>query len=91
VLVDKLSLPTVEQALPGRSEPMAVHNEHYVSGRPIAAPYSEDDSKLQEILLGMGCFWGAERKFWNTPGVFTTAVGYGAGVTPNPSYEEVCT
>ncbi len=91
MLVDKLSLPTAEQTLPGRPEPMPVHNEHYVNGRPITAPYSDDDSKLQEILLGMGCFWGAERKFWNTPGVFTTAVGYGAGVTPNPSYEEVCT
>jgi len=90
VLIDKLSLPTAEQLLPGRDEAMPLHNEHYFNGRPLIAPYSDDDSQLQEILIGMGCFWGAERKFWNTPGVYTTAVGYGAGVTPNPSYEEVC-
>jgi len=90
VLIDKLSLPTAEQLLPGRDEAMPLHNEHYLNGRPLIAPYSDDDSQLQEILIGMGCFWGAERKFWNTPGVYTTAVGYGAGVTPNPSYEEVC-
>ncbi len=90
MLIDKLSLPTAEQLLPGRDEAMPLHNEHYFNGRPLIAPYSDDDSQLQEILIGMGCFWGAERKFWNTPGVYTTAVGYGAGVTPNPSYEEVC-
>lgn len=90
MLIDKLSLPTAEQLLPGRDEAMPLHNEHYLNGRPLIAPYSDDDSQLQEILIGMGCFWGAERKFWNTPGVYTTAVGYGAGVTPNPSYEEVC-
>ncbi len=91
MLVDKLSLPNTEQLLPGRDEAMPVHNEHFVNGRPIKAPYSSDDSKLAEIYIGMGCFWGAERKFWNTSGVYTTAVGYGAGGTPNPSYEEVCT
>jgi len=90
VLVDKLSLPTAEQILPGRSEAMPLDNEHYVNGRPLKAPYSSNDSHLQEILIGMGCFWGAERKFWSIAGVYTTAVGYGAGVTPNPSYEEVC-
>ena len=70
---------------------MPLHNEHYVNGRPLKAPFSPDDSQFEQIFIGMGCFWGAERKFWNTRGVYTTAVGYGAGVTPNPSYEEVCT
>ena len=88
---DKLSLPTAEQALPGRNLPIELENRHFVNGRPIKPPFSEDDSKLQTILLGLGCFWGAERKFWNTQGVYTTAVGYGAGFTPNPTYEEVCT
>ena len=91
MLIDKLSLPTAEQLLPGREQAMPLNNEHYLNGRPLKAPYSDDDSKLQEIMIGMGCFWGAERKFWNTAGVYTTAVGYGAGSTPNPTYEEVCT
>ena len=91
MLIDKLSLPTAEQLLPGREQAMPLNNEHYLNGRPLKAPYSDDDSKLQEIMVGMGCFWGAERKFWNTAGVYTTAVGYGAGSTPNPTYEEVCT
>ena len=91
MLIDKLSLPTSEQLLPGREQAMPLNNEHYLNGRPLKAPYSDDDSKLQEIMIGMGCFWGAERKFWSTAGVYTTAVGYGAGSTPNPTYEEVCT
>lgn len=88
---DKLSLPSADQALPGRNSPIELENRHFVNGRPIKAPFSPDDSKLDTIFLGLGCFWGAERKFWNTKGVYSTAVGYGAGFTPNPSYEEVCT
>jgi len=91
VLFDKLSLPNREQALPGRELPMALENKHFVNGRPIQAPFSTDDSRFETILLGLGCFWGAERKFWSIDGVYTTAVGYGAGFTPNPTYEEVCT
>lgn len=90
MLVDKLSLPSAEQLLPGRDNVMSLHNEHYVHGRPLSAPYSADDSQLEKIYIGMGCFWGAERKLWNAEGVYTTAVGYGAGATPNPTYEEVC-
>ena len=91
MLFDKLSLPNADQALPGRDVPTEVENKHFVNGRPLKAPFSSNDSKFETILLGLGCFWGAERKFWNTPGVYTTAVGYGAGFTPNPTYEEVCT
>lgn len=90
MLVDKSSLPTTEQLLAGRDVATPIDNKHYVNGHPLKAPYGPSDLGLQEVLIGMGCFWGAERKFWNTPGVYTTAVGYGAGVTPNPSYEEVC-
>ena len=91
MLFDKLSLPNADQALPGRDTPIELENKHFVNGRPIQAPFSSDDTKFETILLGLGCFWGAERKFWNTEGVYTTAVGYGAGFTPNPTYEEVCT
>ena len=73
-------------ALPGRDTPMAVRNAHHVNGRPIAGEFTG----LQTVQFGMGCFWGAERKFWRIPGVFTTAVGYAGGVTPNPTYREVC-
>ena len=90
MLETKLSLPAAEQALPGRKEAMQLENRHYVHGRPIQAPFSDDDSHLSSLVLGMGCFWGVERKFWSIDGVYTTAVGYGAGFTPNPSYEEVC-
>ncbi len=90
MLVDKSSLPTAEQLLPGRETEMALENKNFINGHPLKSPYGPDELGLEEVLVGMGCFWGAERKFWNTPGVFTTAVGYGAGVTPNPSYEEVC-
>lgn len=91
MLIDKLSLPNSDQVLPGRDQAIALHNEHYVNGRPLKAPFSDNDAALSHLYLGMGCFWGAERKMWNTQGVYTTAVGYGAGVTPNPTYEEVCT
>ncbi|MEP0871222.1 peptide-methionine (S)-S-oxide reductase MsrA [Trichocoleus desertorum AS-A10] len=83
----KLSLPTPAEALPGRAEPMSVPEKHYVNGNPLQPPYP---AGLEVAMFGMGCFWGAERKFWQLPGVFTTAVGYAAGVTPNPTYQEVC-
>lgn len=91
MLANKLLLPDPEQALPGREQAIALENKHFVNGRPIAPPYPELGEDYQQVLLGLGCFWGAERKFWNLPGVYTTAVGYSAGYTPNPSYEEVCT
>jgi len=90
VLSNKLSLPSKDQALPGRHEPIPLVNSHFVTGRPLQAPFSDDDSQFEQVILGLGCFWGAERKFWQMDGVFTTAVGYAAGLTPNPSYEEVC-
>ncbi|MBF2009511.1 MAG: peptide-methionine (S)-S-oxide reductase MsrA [Chlorogloeopsis fritschii C42_A2020_084] len=83
----KLSLPTPDQALPGRAEAMPVTNRHYVNGNPIKPPFPEG---MEMAIFGMGCFWGAERKFWQLSGVYTTAVGYAAGVTPNPTYREVC-
>ncbi|MBX2849713.1 MAG: peptide-methionine (S)-S-oxide reductase MsrA [Acidiferrobacterales bacterium] len=70
---------------------MPVTNKHYVNSMPLLAPYTNDDSKLEVLYLGLGCFWGAERKYWQMPGVVSTAVGYMAGFTPNPTYEEVCT
>jgi peptide-methionine (S)-S-oxide reductase len=76
-----------DDALPGRNEPMQVENRHFVTGHPIQPPFPED---MQRVLFAMGCFWGAERVFWEIPGVFTTAVGYTAGITVNPTYEEVC-
>ncbi|WNG48011.1 peptide-methionine (S)-S-oxide reductase MsrA [Archangium minus] len=84
---NKLKLPTPEEALPGRSTRMAVPKKHYVNGAPLEPPFPEG---LEQIDLGLGCFWGAERKFWQTPGVYSTAVGYQGGLTPNPTYEEVC-
>lgn len=83
----KLVIPTAEEALPGRSQPMPVPDKHYVNGNPLKPPYPDG---LEMAMFGMGCFWGAERKFWQLDGVFTTAVGYAAGVTPNPTYQEVC-
>jgi peptide-methionine (S)-S-oxide reductase len=74
-------------ALPGRDEPMPVPARHDVLGTPIAPPFPEG---LEQVVVGMGCFWGAERIFWQAPGVYTTAVGYAGGFTPNPTYEEVC-
>jgi peptide-methionine (S)-S-oxide reductase len=83
----KLNLPNPEQALPGRSESMPVPAEHFVNGNPLLPPFPAGYAQVQ---FGMGCFWGAERRFWQLPGVYTTAVGYSGGVTPNPTYEEVC-
>lgn len=83
----KLQMPSKEDALRGRSEIMAVENRHAVKNVPIQPPFPEG---YEKIILGLGCFWGAERKFWQQPGVYTTAVGYSAGYTPNPNYEEVC-
>jgi peptide-methionine (S)-S-oxide reductase len=84
----KTEMPTPDQALPGRSEPMPVPARHFVLDAPLAPPFP---AGLQQALFGMGCFWGAERRFWQLPGVATTAVGYAGGYTPNPSYDEVCT
>jgi peptide-methionine (S)-S-oxide reductase len=83
----KTSLPEPGQALPGRSEPVRVPERHDVLGNPLVPPFPEG---FGTIVVGMGCFWGAERIFWQAPGVWTTAVGYAGGETPNPSYEEVC-
>jgi peptide-methionine (S)-S-oxide reductase len=83
----KLKIPAPEEALPGRREPLKVPATHAVNGAPLQPPFP---AGMQQVVVGMGCFWGAERKFWQTPGVFTTAVGYAGGHTPNPTYEEVC-
>jgi len=83
----KLNLPTASEALPGRSQTMPVPSKHYVNGNQLKAPYPEG---LETAMFGMGCFWGAERKFWQMDGVYSTAVGYAAGITPNPTYQEVC-
>ncbi|RKQ86665.1 peptide-methionine (S)-S-oxide reductase [Solirubrobacter pauli] len=77
-----------EKALPGRSEPRPVPSTHFVLGTPLQGPFPDG---YQTAVVGMGCYWGAERTFWQTPGVYTTAVGYAGGFTPNPTYEEVCT
>jgi len=82
-----LNLPTKEQALPGRTETMLVPEKHFVNGHTLQAPF---ENGLEKIVFGLGCFWGAERKFWQLDGVYTTAVGYAAGITPNPNYREVC-
>jgi peptide-methionine (S)-S-oxide reductase len=86
--VDKLKMPSREESLPGRAAGMPIPPAHFVNGAPIAPPFPEG---LEMALFGLGCFWGAERKFWKAPGVFTTAVGYAGGFTPNPTYKEVCT
>ncbi|MDX1505874.1 MAG: peptide-methionine (S)-S-oxide reductase MsrA [Spongiibacter sp.] len=80
-------IPSAEDALPGRSEVMVVPERHEVLGSPLVGPFPEDTA---QIVVGMGCFWGAERKFWQMEGVYSTAVGYSGGHTPNPLYEEVC-
>lgn len=82
-----LTLPTADEALKGRAEPIKTSPVHAVNGAPIRPPFPQG---LEEAVFGLGCFWGAERKFWQTPGVVSTAVGYAGGVTPNPTYEEVC-
>lgn len=83
----KLQLPTAAEALPGRATPMPVPPVHFLKEAPLVPPFP---AGMQRALFGLGCFWGAERKFWQLDGVYTTAVGYAAGLTPNPTYEEVC-
>ncbi len=83
----KLRLPLPDQALPGRETPMPVPEAHHVNGHPLTPPFPEG---FEQAVFGMGCFWGAERKFWETRGVYTTAVGYAGGYTPNATYREVC-
>ena len=83
----KVEMVAPEEALAGREGPMPVPAKHYVLGTPLRPPFPEG---LEQIVVGMGCFWGAERKFWEADGVYTTAVGYAGGYTPNPTYEEVC-
>ena len=85
---DKRRLPTPDDALRGRSDKMPVPDTHYVNGARMTEPFPDG---LERALFGMGCFWGAEKKFWQLPGVYSTAVGYAAGFTPNPTYREVCT
>jgi peptide-methionine (S)-S-oxide reductase len=85
----KHDLPTPETALKGRSEPIPTAKTHFVNGRPLKGPYPEGS---ETAIFGLGCFWGAERKFWQMgDGIYVTAAGYAAGLTPNPTYEEVCT
>jgi peptide-methionine (S)-S-oxide reductase len=83
----KRSMPSAAEALPGRPARMPVPESHFVSGARLEPPFP---AGTQQAVFGLGCFWGAERKFWETPGVYTTAVGYAGGYTPNPTYEEVC-
>jgi len=83
----KTTLPTRDEALPGRSDAMPVAARHFVNGNPLEGPFAPE---LEQAVFGLGCFWGAERRFWQADGVFSTAAGYAGGVTPNPTYEEVC-
>jgi peptide-methionine (S)-S-oxide reductase len=83
----KTELPTADNALPGRDQPMQISGVHYVNRSKMQPPFEEN---IETIIFGLGCFWGAEKKFWQLDGVYTTAVGYSAGITPNPTYEEVC-
>jgi peptide-methionine (S)-S-oxide reductase len=83
----KSEMPDPQTALAGRTTPIPVTEPHFVNGRPLTPPYPEG---FQKVMFGLGCFWGAERMFWKVPGVWVTAVGYAAGFTPNPTYEEVC-
>ncbi|MFT7224079.1 MAG: peptide-methionine (S)-S-oxide reductase, partial [Cellvibrionaceae bacterium] len=83
----KEKMPTQQQVLPGREDAILITNEHAVLKTPLQPPYPNGN---EQIVLGLGCFWGAEKAFWQLPGVYTTAVGYSAGFTPNPTYEEVC-
>jgi peptide-methionine (S)-S-oxide reductase len=81
-------MPTAADALPGRSTPIPVTTHHHVNGARLTPPW---DEAIETAVVGLGCFWGAEKAFWKIPGVYSTAVGYAAGLTPNPDYEEVCT
>jgi peptide-methionine (S)-S-oxide reductase len=83
----KAEMPAAGEALPGRPNPIATADKHFISSHPLKGPYPEGSAKA---MFALGCFWGAERKFWQLPGVWVTAVGYVAGATPNPTYEEVC-
>ena len=87
-LTSKMKMPTAETAMPGRPDAIPTAENHFVNGRPIAGEVPEG---MEEVLFGMGCFWGVERLFWEQQGVWVTAVGYQAGVSPNPTYNEVCT
>ncbi|MBV5257712.1 peptide-methionine (S)-S-oxide reductase MsrA [Synechococcus moorigangaii CMS01] len=87
LLGKKTQMPSAQEALPGRSQKMPIPSKHFVNGNPIAPPFP---AGMELAMFGLGCFWGAERKFWQTPGVYSTAVGYAAGYTPNPTYQEVC-
>ena len=87
-LFKKSSMPRASEALPGRATPIPTAEKHFVNGRPLKPPYPDG---LEQAVFGLGCFWGAERKFWELgDGIYTTAVGYAGGLTPNPTYEEVC-
>lgn len=86
-LFKKTTMPSPENALPGRNEPLMIDRQHWVNGNPIVPPFP---NHLRQAIFGMGCFWGAERKFWQQKGVFSTAVGYAGGYTPNPTYQELC-
>jgi peptide-methionine (S)-S-oxide reductase len=86
-MFNKTRLPGKDDALPGRQDPMPVPEKHFVNGAPLQAPFP---GGLERAVFGLGCFWGAERKFWEVPGVYSTAVGYAGGQTPNPTYREVC-
>ena len=83
----KLAMPSANEALPGRQTPMRLSNKHYVKGSLLQPPFP---TNMQTAMFGMGCFWGAERKFWTADGVYSTSVGYAGGYTPNPTYQEVC-
>ena len=83
----KSKIPSASEALSGRDNAMFIPEHHHVNGAPLAGPFADG---LEQIIIGIGCFWGAEQIFWQLPGVYTTAVGYAAGHTPNPTYEEVC-
>jgi peptide-methionine (S)-S-oxide reductase len=83
----KTTMPSRSEALPGRETALPVPEQHFVNGNPLPGPYPEN---MERAVFGLGCFWGAERRFWETPGVYVTAAGYAGGVTPNPTYEEVC-
>jgi peptide-methionine (S)-S-oxide reductase len=83
----KLEMPAARSALPGRADPIPTAEKHFISGRPLKGPYPDG---MERAVFGLGCFWGAEKAFWQIPGVWVTAAGYAAGLTPNPTYEEVC-